>query len=194
MRWIDLGCPIDLDLRPGPTRGRRLRLDARRPAADPDADLAPRGSEPAADPHPGRHVRLRRARSGQLPGRRDFPVDGVAAGQNLASRFRPISRGVWELKLDAPLTVASGKLTVSVKDRQGNESRIERTFSAGRDDTRREFTIGLRATHEPEAQARRPAESSLTLRVRALPSLARIIRTRSVRSRYVGFPLAGASG
>ena len=42
----------------------------------------------------------------QLPGRRDFPVDGVAAGQNLASRFRPISQGVWELKLAAPLTVA----------------------------------------------------------------------------------------
>ena len=28
-------------------------------------------------------------------------------------------------------TLAGGKLTVSVKDRQGNVTRIERTFSAG---------------------------------------------------------------
>jgi hypothetical protein len=39
---------------------------------------------------------------------------------------------VWELKLGKPITdLAKGKLTVSVKDRQGNVSRIERTFSVG---------------------------------------------------------------
>ncbi len=65
-----------------------------------------------------------------------FPVEGVAAGQDLSSRFSPLSRGVWGLKLDAPLRLARGTLTVSVKDRQGNESRIERTFSSGRDSVR----------------------------------------------------------
>jgi hypothetical protein len=60
----------------------------------------------------------------------NFKVDDTAAGQNLASKFRSVSPGVWELKLGAPVTVGSGKLTLSVKDRQGNETRIERTFSA----------------------------------------------------------------
>jgi hypothetical protein len=60
----------------------------------------------------------------------DFPLDGAAPGEDLASRFRPKSEGVWELRLKAPLTrLARGTLTVSVKDRQGNVSRIERTFS-----------------------------------------------------------------
>jgi hypothetical protein len=60
----------------------------------------------------------------------DFPLDGVAAGQNLASKFKAKSPGVWEWTLAKPLTdLSKGKLTVSVKDRQGNVTRIERTFS-----------------------------------------------------------------
>ena len=79
VRWIDLGCPIDLDYDPARPGGRRLRLDARRPAADADADLPARRRQPAADAHPGRHARLRRAgrwtasRSSRLPGRRCAP-------------------------------------------------------------------------------------------------------------------------
>jgi hypothetical protein len=60
----------------------------------------------------------------------DFPVNGIAAGKDLSSLFRVKSHGVWELVLDSPVTkLASGHLTVSVKDRQGNVSRIERTFA-----------------------------------------------------------------
>ena len=58
-----------------------------------------------------------------------FGIDGIAAGQNLAGKFQTVSPGVWELKLGSAITVPAGKLTVSVKDRQGNVSRIERTFS-----------------------------------------------------------------
>jgi len=59
-----------------------------------------------------------------------FAVDGTAAGANLASKFKPKTQGVWELKLAKPIMeLAKGKLAVSVKDRQGNLSRIERTFS-----------------------------------------------------------------
>jgi hypothetical protein len=62
----------------------------------------------------------------------DFDLDGVKAGQNLAARLRPKSPGVWELKLSRPITeLPRGKLEVSVKDRQGNLTRIERTFSVG---------------------------------------------------------------
>jgi hypothetical protein len=62
----------------------------------------------------------------------DFAVDGVKAGENLATRFRPASPGVWELRLAAPVVrLRRGKIEVSVQDRQGNTSRIERTFSVG---------------------------------------------------------------
>lgn len=60
----------------------------------------------------------------------DFPVDGVAAGENLATRFQPKTPGVWELRLAQPIgTLPAGKITVSVNDRQGNVSRIERSFA-----------------------------------------------------------------
>ena len=61
----------------------------------------------------------------------DFVVDGVLAGQNVATKFKPAAPGVWEWKLSQPLMVKKGKLTVSVKDKQGNVTRIERTFAAG---------------------------------------------------------------
>lgn len=63
----------------------------------------------------------------------DFPAAGAAPGENLATRFAPLSGGVWELKLAEPIAgLEKGKLEVSVRDRQGNVSRIERTFSVGR--------------------------------------------------------------
>jgi hypothetical protein len=62
----------------------------------------------------------------------DFAVDDVKAGDNLASKFKVKSPGVWELTLAKPVTnLARATLTVSVKDKQGNQTRIERTFSVG---------------------------------------------------------------
>src|SRR5262249_53788457 len=61
-----------------------------------------------------------------------FPVAGSAAGKNLARQFRSFAPGVLGLALAEPLLIADGKLTVSVRDRQGNVTRIERTFSAAR--------------------------------------------------------------
>jgi len=60
----------------------------------------------------------------------DFAVDGAAAGENLAPKFAPVETGVWEMKLSKPVeSLPSGRLTVEVKDRQGNTSRIVRLFS-----------------------------------------------------------------
>lgn len=59
----------------------------------------------------------------------DFPLDG-AAGENLAGRFKPTVDGVWELKLAKPVrALPKGTLTASVKDKQGNVRRVERSFS-----------------------------------------------------------------
>ena len=61
----------------------------------------------------------------------DFSLDGVSPGENLARKFQPQGDGVWELRLATPVApLARGKLTIAIKDRQGNTSRIERTFSA----------------------------------------------------------------
>ncbi len=59
----------------------------------------------------------------------DVPVAGVAAGDNLASKFNETSPGVLAWKLPADSALKGGQLTVSVKDRQGNESKIVRRFS-----------------------------------------------------------------
>jgi hypothetical protein len=56
----------------------------------------------------------------------------VAAGQNLASKFRSAAPGVWELRLARPIrSLKQGQLRVSVKDRQGNVTRIDRTIAIG---------------------------------------------------------------
>ena len=60
----------------------------------------------------------------------DFAVNGLKAGTNLADQFRVKSQGVWELMLQKQMVnLPKGSLTVSVKDGQGNATRIERTFS-----------------------------------------------------------------
>ncbi len=124
VRWIDLGCPIDLDKKFG------WMLDDQRPTLT------------LASPKPGDNPPLERIRVGMYdyggldPASfeviADFRVNGIAAGQNLASKFKQVDAGIWELSLDKPTRMARGQLTVSVRDRQGNLTRIERRFSTGR--------------------------------------------------------------
>jgi hypothetical protein len=60
----------------------------------------------------------------------DFPIDGVPPGKSLAEKLKPLGDHRWELKLAEPIaSLPRGRITVSVKDRQGNTTRIERTFS-----------------------------------------------------------------
>jgi hypothetical protein len=122
-RWIDLGCPIDLDGDYG------WHCDDHRPTLT------------VASPQAGVNESITRLLIGMydhyagldlqsLQVVADFPIDDVAAGENLARRFQSSSAGVWELKLSRPITsISSGWLRVSVQDRQGNVSRIVRRFS-----------------------------------------------------------------
>jgi hypothetical protein len=133
VRWIDLGCPIDLDpnYKPADPRSRsygwmgddqRPTLTLTYPSAGPNPPLT-RLLVGMADAYTGLDLDSFRVVA-------DFPVDGMAAGQNLAGKFKPTAAGVWEWKLATPLAdLPKGKLTVTIKDRQGNVSRIERTFS-----------------------------------------------------------------
>jgi hypothetical protein len=134
VRWIDLGCPIDLDRDAAKPeeRGHGWFLDDQRPTLTLTVPRA--GANEALtrlvvgaydvgtglDPD-GLHVVA------------DFPVDGVAAGEDLAKSFRPAAPGVWEMKLARAVTdLPKGTLTVTVRDRQGNVTRVERTFSVGK--------------------------------------------------------------
>jgi hypothetical protein len=130
-RWIDLGCPIDLD------------YDAKNPEARSYGWMGDdnRPILTLTKPLPGVNAALGRIRlgmhdyqSGLDPASfrvtADFAVDGAAPGSNLASTFAEVTKGVWELKLSKPIeALPSGRLSIEVKDRQGNTSRIERLFS-----------------------------------------------------------------
>ncbi len=140
VRWIDLGCPIDLDFdssSPRPLgegsgvreRGNGWLQDDNRPTLT------------LTYPHGGVNAELTRLLVGMhdydsgldmktFRVSADFELDGIPAGQNLASRFQPKSPGVWEWKLPRSVTkLALGNIEVSVRDNQGNVSHIERSFS-----------------------------------------------------------------
>jgi hypothetical protein len=133
VRWIDLGCPIDLKYDPAKPQATSTgwALDDQRPT------LA------LTLPKPGENLSLDRILVGMhdtgtgldaasFTVTADFAVDGVAAGANLAKSFKPLLPGVWELKLAKPVAeLPKGTLKVSVKDRQGNATRIERVFAVG---------------------------------------------------------------
>jgi hypothetical protein len=134
VRWIDLGCPIDLDFDPASPEERGLgwMVDDQRPTLT------------LTYPKAGRNDSLTRVLVGMYDYdtgldmdsfrvTTDFRVDGKDAGQNLAGLFNRKSTGVWELKLGKPITkLPAGKITVAVKDRQGNVTRIDRSFSVGK--------------------------------------------------------------
>ena len=132
VRWIDLGCPIDLDFNPdrAEATGFGWMLDDQRPTLT------------VTSPRAGDNAPLTRVLIGMfdygglaldsLQVVASFPIDGFPPGENLVKNLCSVSQGIWELKLERPISLASGKLTVSVRDRQGNETRIERTFKAGK--------------------------------------------------------------
>ncbi len=134
VRWIDLGCPIDLDYDPKqPDRiGYGWMLDDNRPILSMTL------------PAPGRNAELSRILigmhdygSGLNPDTffvsADFPIDDAKPGERLAGRFKEISQGVWEWRFAKPITkLERGKITVSIADRQGNVNRLERTIAVGR--------------------------------------------------------------
>lgn len=131
-RWIDLGCPIDLDYdaEHPERRGLGWGLDDDRPILTL--------TEPAHG-HTGRLNRILIGMHDYSTGldeatftfMADVDIDGAPAGTNLAPKFAKKSQGVWEYRLKQPLESLSGaSLTTSVKDRQGNETRIVRRFNA----------------------------------------------------------------
>jgi len=122
-RWIDIGCPIDRDAQRG------WLLDEGRPTLT------------LTYPQAGAIAKLDRILIGMhdygsgldmdsFKVTADFAIDGVKAGDNLAPRFQSTGAGVWEMRLaNPPEPLPQARLQVEVRDRQGNTTRIVRTFS-----------------------------------------------------------------
>jgi hypothetical protein len=130
-RWIDLGCPIDLDYDAQNPEARRSgwMCDDNRPVLTLNRPVAGVNA-PLSRIRLGMHDYESGLDPATFKVTADVAIDGAAPGTNLASKFVEVAQGVWELKLSTPLeSLASGRLSVEVKDRQGNTSRIERLFS-----------------------------------------------------------------
>jgi hypothetical protein len=133
VRWIDLGCPIDLDYdaKNPDKRGAGWLLDDQRPTLT------------LTYPQPGANAELSRIVVGMhdygsgldtksFSVTADFAIDGIDPGKPLAGLFKANSNGVREMQLKAPIkSLERGTLTVAVRDRQGNVTRIERKISVG---------------------------------------------------------------
>lgn len=131
VRWIDLGCPIDFDYDPAhpDRRGQGWMVDDNRPTlALPYPQPGVNG--PLTKLVVGMHDYYTGLDIDSFSVTADFPLDGAKPGGNLAKKFRAKGDGVWELALSQPVSeLLKGKLTVSVKDKEGNITKIERTFS-----------------------------------------------------------------
>jgi Hydrazine synthase alpha subunit middle domain len=131
VRWIDLGCPIDKDFDPRDPQkpGRGWMLDDQRPTLTltyPKAGV----NKSVARFLVGMYDYGTGLDLDSFTVVANFPVGGAAAGQNLANKFRALPGSRWELTLSRPIQeLPEGRLTVSVRDRQGNLTKIERTFS-----------------------------------------------------------------
>ena len=132
VRWIDLGCPIDLDRAPAGQRGYGWFLDDQRPTLTLTTPRAG-ANAPFDRILLGAHDYYTGLDPASLTITADFPVNGLAPGENLAPKFQLLTQGVWELKLNSPPSnLPRAQLVVAVKDKQGNLTRIERTFSVSR--------------------------------------------------------------
>lgn len=130
VRWIDLGCPIDLDYdaKNPEKRGYGWMLDDKRPTLTLHSPTL-NASGPFTRIVIGMHDYYTGLNLESLHVSADFPIDDIKPGVNIANKLTEISQGVFEYRLKKPITrLKQGQLTVSVKDLQGNVSTIVRTF------------------------------------------------------------------
>jgi predicted CXXCH cytochrome family protein len=127
-RWVDLGCPINLN-----EAGRKNYgwfLDDLRPTLTLSLPRAGVNRQPltlirigAFDYYSGLDRR-------SLSVKANFPVNGERVGAELASLFTETGDHIWTMQINPALTsLPSGEITISIKDKQGNLTRLVRSFS-----------------------------------------------------------------
>jgi hypothetical protein len=128
-RWVDIGCPIDREHEPK-QRGRGWLLDEGRPTLTLTYPPSGAGKEPLTRILIGMHDYATGLDLASLSVTADFAIDGIKPGENLATKFKALPGNRWEMRLQRPIAaLPRGRLTVSVRDRQGNKAQVERTLS-----------------------------------------------------------------
>jgi len=129
-RWIDLGAPID-HLATGVRAGYGWFLDENRPT------LALSAPRPGANATlPAIRIGVADANSGIEPGSlsvvADFAVAGRAPGAELADLATLVADAVYEIPVGTPPPTGTRRVVhAEVADRQGNWTRVDRTFHIG---------------------------------------------------------------
>lgn len=131
-RWIDLGRPIDTGLRTS-NAGVGWWLDDNRPTVEVSSPRAGYNAAPVSVVRVG----LADAASGvsltSLSITADFAVAGRPAGAELADLAVTAGEGIYEIALGGALPpLVRRHLRVSVRDLQGNVTRVDRVFSTRR--------------------------------------------------------------
>jgi hypothetical protein len=131
-RWVDLGCPIDRAADEPDQSSLGWFLDEGRPTLTLTYPHAGANKEPLTRILFGMHDYGSGLDLASLSVTADFEIDGIKPGEK-AAKFKPLPDSRWEMRLQKAITdLPRGRVTVSVKDRQGNVSRIERGFSVGK--------------------------------------------------------------
>jgi len=131
-RWVDLGCPVDMT-EPGPVNWGWF-VDDLRPTLTISSPRAGLLRQAVSQLRIGLYDYYSGEDLNSLSVKADFTVDGHPAGTELKSYLQPVAgakaQGIYAMPLNQPIQyLAAGKLTVSVLDRRGNETRMERSFS-----------------------------------------------------------------
>ncbi len=128
-RWIDLGCQIDS---PDPVlKTTGLFADDTKPVLTISAPRSGASTAALSQMRFGLYDNYSGLDRQSLSVTTNFPVNGKAAGSELATDFRETGNFIWTMNVTPAIAnLATGKLTVRVKDLAGNTSTLERTFSA----------------------------------------------------------------
>ena len=125
-RWIDLGAPITAQ---GDATYAGYFADELKPTLTVSSPRAGPSTQALNAIRIGMFDAYSGINAKSLSVTANFPVNGLAAGAELAAGFAQ-SDSIWQLALSTPVSnLAAGRLVVKVKDNAGNLSIIDRTFS-----------------------------------------------------------------
>jgi hypothetical protein len=129
-RWVDLGCPINRNEPGRKTLG--WFLDDLRPTLTVSMPRSGVNSQPLTHIRIGAFDYYSGLDMNSLSVKANFPLNGKQPGTELASFFIPQGPYdyIWTMALHPELTnLSSGEIAVSIKDKQGNITKVVRSFS-----------------------------------------------------------------
>jgi hypothetical protein len=129
-RWVDLGCPINTGSGTGTNYG--WHLDDLRPTLTVSSPRQNRNEPPFTEMRIGVADAYSGISNGTLSVKADFPVNGLAAGAELAGQGSFVGPGTFSIPLNPAISnLPPSHLTASVLDAQGNRAILKVRFHVG---------------------------------------------------------------